>query len=309
TGMTRPLPAPARLVVTAALHTAVGRWPTYQRDELAREWAAELYMIAHDPRSTTARRAWRSLGFALSLACARGPEQQPTTWGYAMRKNWKTMVGLVLAPSVIAAMVVGVALVAAELGWRLGYGVPEGVTDRNAIASAAPPVDLGPVAALLCALAVGLVGYWLGRRFAMPLVSPVVSAACVAGLTIVGFSVALTVATPLRSPMFGMWASSELLGLIYWGALLPLVMVGVQLVRGQFGGSAAAWAAVPGGFAAVVVGAQGSGVTLTRLPEVFVVWWISGLFPHVLLATTIFALTYLLARPVSVPAEPAGVTG
>jgi hypothetical protein len=68
-----------RMVVARLLESAVQRWPAHQRDELAREWDAELYTLDHDAGVVAPVRRWRQLRFAGSLALARPPGADPVS--------------------------------------------------------------------------------------------------------------------------------------------------------------------------------------------------------------------------------------
>ena len=62
------------------LRAAVRRWPAGLRDELCREWTAELEALRDEPRS-----GLRRVGFALSLAVGRAPWPRPATVTVAVR--------------------------------------------------------------------------------------------------------------------------------------------------------------------------------------------------------------------------------
>lgn len=61
---------PPRLVARL-LELAVRRWPEQQREDLAREWAAEVHELGHEAGVAVPLRVWRQLRFAASLALAR----------------------------------------------------------------------------------------------------------------------------------------------------------------------------------------------------------------------------------------------
>lgn len=85
-----------------ALRLAVRRWPAPLRAEMAAEWAAELHAISELPDASRPGRAWRALTFTVSLACARPPdgEEGPgTVVGSVLRRHWKPVVVLALAPA------------------------------------------------------------------------------------------------------------------------------------------------------------------------------------------------------------------
>ncbi|MGH3740418.1 MAG: hypothetical protein ACRDT8_23955 [Micromonosporaceae bacterium] len=98
---TGALPAPVGVLVGIALRAAVRRWPAGSKEEIAAEWRAELHEITHDIRSSSGQRAWRSLAYAMSLACARHGNQR--TRGTGMRTTYKAVLGLMVTPAVLSA--------------------------------------------------------------------------------------------------------------------------------------------------------------------------------------------------------------
>ncbi|MCZ7436193.1 hypothetical protein O7598_07310 [Micromonospora sp. WMMC241] len=102
-------------VAAFLLRVAVRRWPAELRDELAREWAAELHEL------TRTGRRWTMLRFAASLATSRAataPDRAPVPG-----RLWRTAGVLLLAPPACVAVIVVAALVMnLAYGW-LSFGV------------------------------------------------------------------------------------------------------------------------------------------------------------------------------------------
>jgi hypothetical protein len=61
-------------IVAHLLEAAVRRWPDHTREELIREWTAEVHALGRDPDVAGPARRWRQLRFAASLVLARQPE-------------------------------------------------------------------------------------------------------------------------------------------------------------------------------------------------------------------------------------------
>ncbi|MGH3655192.1 MAG: hypothetical protein ACRDUA_00895 [Micromonosporaceae bacterium] len=169
------LPAPVGVCVRGALHTAVRRWPVASRDELAAEWAGELYEIEHDTTSTTVQRAWRALAYTVSLACAR-TQQEHLREGHSMGTNRKPIIGLIGMSFVMAAFTTLVVVV--------GTIAEEGLFDPEAGVPAAPVTyDWAPWLAVVCGMVGGwFAGRWLVRRAPLRAASP----GSVVGLSICG---------------------------------------------------------------------------------------------------------------------------
>jgi hypothetical protein len=163
------------------VHRAADRWPAAIRDELQREWTAEIRTIARDRSLSAFRRARLMLGFGISLALSRpggGPAFAPL--------GWKRITGVVAA-------VVGYLLVLAmaDQGWRTVYqSMAEG--ERPIIDDAGLGARLvqGAVA-LVPVLLAAVAGWWLGRRFAPRRIRPAALGLCliavVAGWVGLGF--------------------------------------------------------------------------------------------------------------------------
>ncbi|MGH3734188.1 MAG: hypothetical protein ACRDT6_00950 [Micromonosporaceae bacterium] len=308
------LPAPARMVVDAALRTAVRRWPAYQRDDLAAEWAAELHMIARDPRGSATQRAWRSLSYAISLACSQGDNGEPRTGLTVMMKQlWKPALVLAVAP-----VLCGVLIMAAGF---LVSTVAEAVTGPHST-----EVDL--VWSLPVVLLAGLLGPQVGRW--APWHPPAARGPLLARLAVLGAGVVLTTTVLLgllhdiRRPP-GYWPM--LIGMCAW----LVVFVGVGLYAARLAAAGRRWSTVlvlaggavlasdVGMTVSLLVHPAMAGASLAWLP-VWFPWMLTGLplfgihdvdgggellmsvgelgygSGHLLLAVTAYALGYLYAQ-------------
>ncbi|MGC5018279.1 hypothetical protein [Micromonospora sp. DT47] len=94
-----------RRVAEALLRAAVRRWPAALRDELHREWAAELHVLAER------RQRARMLRFAASLAASR-PATPVVDRAVFHRQLRRTAAALLLAPAACVAIVVAAAVFA-----------------------------------------------------------------------------------------------------------------------------------------------------------------------------------------------------
>jgi hypothetical protein len=140
------------------LGIAARRWPEELRDDLRREWQAELEALAGEPRG-----GWRRLHFAASLA-ASPPVTDENGVPLGWRENTATLAPT-MAPS-MALVVAGLLAVAvASLGHRLidfllgltGLSFVDPLYDRiDETLFAIPPV-------LFCLAA----GWWIGSRVPM----------------------------------------------------------------------------------------------------------------------------------------------
>lgn len=145
-------------MVTAAalwlLRIAADRWPATIRDELLKEWTAEVHTIGRSQDLSAFGRNRMMLRFGVSLALAR-----PGGGGPAF--GWKRATGLV---ATIAAYLLGLTML--QRGWYWVYQ-SMGSYERWVIDDPRLPARLaqGGVALLPVVLAVGA-GWWLGRRFA-----------------------------------------------------------------------------------------------------------------------------------------------
>ncbi|MBY8873914.1 hypothetical protein K7640_18965 [Micromonospora sp. PLK6-60] len=107
------------------LRAAVRRWPAELRAELAREWAAELHVLAR------AGRRWPMLRFAASLAAGR-PATPLVDRAVLHRRLWRTAGVLLLAPpacvAVVAltglAMAMGYDQLAVRVAWATDAQLP-----------------------------------------------------------------------------------------------------------------------------------------------------------------------------------------
>ncbi|PWR04829.1 hypothetical protein DKT68_30130 [Micromonospora acroterricola] len=93
-----------RRVAEMVLAVAARRWPTDLRDDLQREWVAELHVLAADGRRT------KMVGFAVSLAVGRAGAPLVDRTTVHRRARRCTVAALLLAPPACVGIVVGTAL-------------------------------------------------------------------------------------------------------------------------------------------------------------------------------------------------------
>ncbi|MBV1851532.1 hypothetical protein [Catellatospora tritici] len=103
-------------LAAALLALAARRWPVGLRDDMHREWSAELHVLADEGRPA------RMVGYAFSLAVSR-PAADPLLDRSRMTKRfWATAATVLLMPvlcfAVLIVTAIGANLVAAALGWR-----------------------------------------------------------------------------------------------------------------------------------------------------------------------------------------------
>ncbi|MBO3737927.1 hypothetical protein [Actinoplanes flavus] len=196
-----------------ALRAAARRWPAALREELYREWEAELAYLETRPAS-----AARRLGFALSLLAsppARDAAGVPRGWAEA-RSGLSPAAALMLA-----------ALISLGVPQLTGYLVFSFVPDGFPYADAA-----------LLALGCLPLAWWLGRRLPMSRdgrLGP-------AGPAVLAPLAVLPTLFALATPAPGVLAPSTLLGALAWTPLTALL--GLAAVRS---GRAAAVVAIVGG--------------------------------------------------------------
>ncbi|MFR9780620.1 hypothetical protein ACL02O_31810 [Micromonospora sp. MS34] len=304
------------------LRAAVRRWPAEQRDELSREWAAELHVLAGRGER------WRMLRFAASLAASRAGAPVVGRVRFDARAR-RTAATLLLAPSDCLAI-------------PLASGLLMNVVLSRAFAAArwladARPAVLTVLTAGLAVLLARLAHRGVARgartgpiRTALGIMLPV-------GLTAIGAEYALNQATDdlVRvAPALLVWLP---------GLTLVLHRVGVFAGRGRT--RAAWWVGVlgaivvadlavalmvvdniPGGPETVIDGvAQADTVDRISAPlwlftgltdssfglprptpsEIFLISDLVELQPFLYLACTPYALAYAVAA--ARPADPAGV--
>jgi hypothetical protein len=145
-------------ITDTLLRLAARRWSAELRDELAREWAAEVHALRTDPSAGAARRATGQLRFAFSLATRSTVDDahgMPHGWreglpgaGQALQPLLALVfVGVVAAGPVTAGVESGSEWVLGQLGVRVGWAT------------------LGETALCLPALLIITIGaWWLGRR-------------------------------------------------------------------------------------------------------------------------------------------------
>ena len=286
------------MVVDSALHLAVRRWPPSLRDELSREWAAELHMIAHEPRVIAAVRSWRSLAFTVSLACARGIEKEEPAEGRSlMRTMPRPMIGLALVP-VVMGVLLAIVLIAATI-LQETYLDPVVSFSMEAFILQ----DMGSPAAVIAAVALGLLGRRRARRNPLPFPNPIARAvATVAGL-LAGVLVLIGLTAPVGSDLLGYAYPMELVYLLTWAALFSMSLVVAHQVPGRLtwlvagAGGLAAWY-VGQTLAIAVASPHGPPPWSPAVAPLYMTFGNSWLMPSLLLGLTVFALTYLRASRV-----------
>jgi hypothetical protein len=147
-------------VIHACLRFAVGRWPAELREDLFREWLAELAALDGQPGA-----AWRRLWFAVSLAAdprtydENGPIHRPWLWWRGASSAAGMVVGLLLTAGFGFGLWVGVGklLETALLHARDSNDMPWYLWSELAAAAGAAAVTSG-YGAVACR--------WLGRRHA-----------------------------------------------------------------------------------------------------------------------------------------------
>lgn len=296
--VTRLLPTSVQVVVDFALAMAVRRWPPYLRDELSREWAAELHAIAHEPVTTVAARSWRSIAFTVSLACARGIEkEQPVEGRSLMRTTSRPLIGLAVVP-VVMAVLLAVVLIAVTI-------LQEAFLDPIASFSMNLFVfqDMGSPAAIVAAIGLGLLGRRRARRTPLPFPSPIARAvATVAGL-MAGVTALIALTAPVGSDLLGYAYPMELVYLLTWAVLFALSLVVAHRLPGRLSwlvagvGGLAAWY-VGQALAIAVAFPHGPPLTSPAVTPLYVTFGDSWLMPSLLLGLTVFTLTYLRASQV-----------
>ena len=169
------------------LERAARRWPAGSRDDVLREWSAELHVMAHDAESSRWSRGRRALAYSVSLLLSR-PDRPGTGLGAALSLR-RTAVALATAAYVVMLGVLQWALHTQldedwiqplhfpDRGLALGLGVaallpvPAAAVAGRALARRIPtPQRLGPfrLAGHLIAVVVVLVGVgWTVNRIAV----------------------------------------------------------------------------------------------------------------------------------------------
>ncbi|MEU8239073.1 hypothetical protein AB0C07_12565 [Actinoplanes missouriensis] len=198
-----------------ALDLAARRWPAEIRDEMAREWHAELTAIIDEPRGTR-----QAIGYAVSLLTA-----PPVRDASGAPRGWTETTGtLTPAGAVLFAglLTLGVAEVAAALAGML---LPLLGLDDYRFGPWPSALAGGVLVALWCLVA----GRWLGRRL------PIEPGARLGPATSAGFAplllapALLAPALPGQDPIqiFGYVA-----GLLIW--VPGIALAGVAVARGRF---------------------------------------------------------------------------
>ncbi|MEV4703427.1 hypothetical protein [Actinoplanes sp. NPDC049316] len=131
----------SRRIAAALLHLAGRRWPTHLREQVHREWAAELHVLAAEGRP------WAMLKYAASLAAAR-PVREPVTAVARAAAMWRALRLTVVAPLAAVAVFIAALIVVTVISALLP--------------SATENLQYGVMTVLLVAGAVGLarLGRW-----------------------------------------------------------------------------------------------------------------------------------------------------
>ncbi|SCE88279.1 hypothetical protein GA0074695_1861 [Micromonospora viridifaciens] len=303
------------------LRSAVRRWPAELRDELSREWQAELHVLAERGER------WRMLTFAASLAASRpgAPVVDRARFDARARRAAAT---LLLAPVACVAIVVLAAVVSnaliGQVGLAAGLALPHA------------PV-LSALAAVLAVWFARRVGRGATRTALRGRLRPALGVVLPIALTAVAIEYALNETTDdlVRfAPGLVVWLTG--LALVLWGVgtLAGRGRVRAAWCLGVLGALVAADAAVvltvvnhvPGGPPTVIDGvAQGDTVDRISAPlwlftcwtdwsfglprptreELFLIGDLLDLQPFLHLTCTPYALAYAIGAARS--AGPAGV--
>jgi hypothetical protein len=153
-----------RRLALGLVRSAARRWPEGRRDELRREWEAELHVLGEEGRS------WPILRYSTSLALSRGPDGA----GVSLRSAWRVARLAVVLPA--AALLVFVAAVRAVLAVLL-------ILERLQIRQPDRSMQLAQAGLAALCIAGAVVLARLGRRWTLP----GSRAALVAAVTLPGF--------------------------------------------------------------------------------------------------------------------------
>ncbi|MEH1130173.1 hypothetical protein [Micromonospora sp. CPCC 206061] len=304
------------------LALAVRGWPVHHRGDLAREWAAELHALAHEPGTGGGLRAWRQLRFAASLVRAGATAAAAGGGGRLRLGGLEAAVTrtVVLFIAAVAAVALAMAVVfplwavapnaAASPGLatigllaRVGAGVLVGLLlARHAVRDGLPGGWVPPVVALFA-----------GTVAAEAMVRNVSSMDAGGPLAVAGMTAAGLLVVPVAAGLAALARRRRLTALAVAVPAAPAVVL-------------AATAAVVGLADRPPDAGEGPLWWLSRLlwvrpPPHYVdhpdpqPYLIESLLPHlpgILLTSVTLALTYALrlarpgtARPAAVPAAPA----
>ncbi|MEU4560458.1 hypothetical protein AB0F72_18940 [Actinoplanes sp. NPDC023936] len=197
-----------------ALDLAARRWPAEIRDEMAREWHAELAAIIAEPHGTR-----QAIGYAMSLLAA-----PPVRDGSGAPRGWAETTGTLMpAGALLCAglLTLGAAQVARSLVAVLFPLL--GIEDHSFGAWLATVAE-GAFVAGWCLLA----GWWLGRR------APIEPGARLGPATAAGFAPLLLVPALLAPALAGqdpIQILAHLAGLLVW--VPGIALAGVAVARGR----------------------------------------------------------------------------
>jgi hypothetical protein len=219
-------------VVSAVLHRlvarllagAVRRWPADLRDDLAREWAAELHALEHEAGVAAPLRSWRQLRFAASLALARPPG------GQAVARYWLRQSSPAGAQAAWLLSAPVLALLAAALAWVPLVSIPFGWITYTPTSLAFFAFGWYAIQAGLAAL----IGTLLARRFLRRRSGhPVGTAGCAwAALPVAGGLIAVDLLVRAADQMWeGSW--SAVIAALFLVVALPPAAAAVAALAGR----------------------------------------------------------------------------
>jgi hypothetical protein len=231
-----------RAVADRCVRSAARRWPAQLRDDLLRQWLAELDAIIADPAQSQVARWCSAIAFAVSLAVSPAVEEAGAparTW----QDRWEALARLCAG----AASLAGITLVAAGLATAV----------RALPAGRSVPAILVVVALLVAAVVVMAVmgahttmardgadaagrsdpGWWSRWSRRRPVTLPVPIGAALFGFLLAGNPIAVM-------PFMG--ARDVGPAVAIWIALTALTLLGVRWLRGHDFGRLATMAAIGG---------------------------------------------------------------
>jgi hypothetical protein len=235
------VPTVIERIVTHLLDAAVRRWPDHAREELIREWTAEVHALGRDHDVAGPVRRWRQLRFAASLVLARQPEAA-LPWPGRPSPARAHVAWLVAAP-LLTMLAAPPLLLAVQLPLAWLTLTPTLIT----VLAVETLVATAGVAAII--------GTVLARRLVRRRAGASLGVAAAAGLTLPMIG-GLLVLDGLARAVNGMWAggASALVAALCLVATLPPVAAGIAaLARGR------------PGLAVAVAGLASPAVTLTAL--------------------------------------------
>ncbi|MFC4021457.1 hypothetical protein ACFOW4_26440 [Micromonospora sp. GCM10011542] len=310
------------------LRQATHRWPIDQRDDLMREWSAEIDAIAQDETARPVARRWRMLTFSGSLAVTPSGGNRYGSFGV------KRIISVVAALSVYL-----LGLTVLQRAWYGLYQIQkEGARPIIDDSSLGARLVVGAVA-LSPVVVAALLGWLIGRQLTQrvrPMALGLCLIAVVAAWVGTGFladAVNGSYAVPTMGYQFGSQPYGMVTSWVVWllcfaavagalqrggrhrlvrGLLATVLVAAVAVTAGtfvQFDSSAAPRAEAWTWFAQWLVPADpfttpfdaGAGSFQSARGLVFLV----SSYPHVLLAVAAFGVAFLLAPRATTDAEAA----